>query len=156
MTLVGAGRIGRDDAHAYSLPLPPSLATRTVERRVRTTLAWFSPVNPRHRFYRRAALKLEPGDHLQAFGDRDDVDQYGARRGTVQHDVLTGTQAVPYAPGSSAELVVSCRADAGALEALVPYAVIVTVETPINAQLPIYEEVRQALRVPVSVRAPRR
>jgi hypothetical protein len=33
-----------------------------------------------------------------------------------------------------------------------PYALIATLEVPQELQLPIYEEVRQALRVPVTVR----
>jgi hypothetical protein len=51
------------------------------------------------------------------------------------------------------ELTVSCRADAGALESVVPYALIATLEVPQELRLPIYEEVRQALRLPVAVRA---
>jgi hypothetical protein len=155
VTVLTAGRISKDDAHTYRFPLPPSLASRTDRRRVSLTLAWLTPINPRHRYYRRAALKLEPGGPTELLGARTDMDLYGARRGTVQHEVLVGDRAVPYAPGTALELVVSCRADAGALESQVPYAVIATVEVPAQARLPIYEEVRQALRVPVAVRAAR-
>lgn len=155
VTVLAADRIGADDAHAYRFPLPPSLATRTDRRRVSLTLAWLTPINPRHRYYRRAALKLEPGGPTDLLGDRTDTDAYGARRGTVQHEVLVGDRAVPYAAGSAIELIVSCRAEAGALETDVPYAIMATVEVPAQAGLPIYEEVRQALRVPVAVRAAR-
>ena len=77
----------------------------------------------------------------------------GTRRGTLQHEMLEGENAVPYAPGAAIELTVSCRADAGALEVPVPYAVIASVEVPAATGLPVYEEVRQALQVPVGVRA---
>jgi hypothetical protein len=154
-TVITAGRIGADEARAYRFPLPPSLAARTDRRRVTLTLAWLTPINPRHRNYRRAALKLEPAGPTDVLGDRSDADLYGARRGTVQHEVLVGERAVPYAPGSAIELVVSCRADAGALEAQVPFALMASVEVAPQAGLPIYEEVRQALRVPVAVRAAR-
>ncbi|MGE3795517.1 MAG: hypothetical protein AB7I38_16550 [Dehalococcoidia bacterium] len=153
VTVLGAGRIGKDDAHAYRFPLPPSLASRTDRRRVSLTLAWLTPINPRHRHYRRAALKLEPSGPTEVLGDRTDADMYGARRGTLQHEVLVGDRAVPYAPGSAVELVVSCREDAGPLATDVPYAIMASVEVPAQAGLPIYEEVRQALRVPVAVRA---
>jgi len=155
VTVLAAGRIGKNDARAYRFPLPPSLASRTDRRRVSLTLAWLTPINARHRYYRRAALKLEPGGPTEVLGERTDADVYGARRGTVQHEVLVGDRAVPYAPGSAIELVVSCRADAGALESQVPYALVATVEVPAQAGLAIYEEVRQALRVPVTVRAAR-
>lgn len=155
VTVIGGGRIGKDDAHSYRFPLPASLASRTDRRRVTLTLAWLTPINPAHRFYRRAALKLEPGGTTDLMGTRTDTDQYGARRGTAQHDVLVGDRAVPYAPGAALELVISCRADAGALETQVPYAVFGSVEVPPRAGIPVYEEVRQALRVPVAVRARR-
>jgi hypothetical protein len=154
-TTLAAGRIGQDRAHSYRFPLPPSLASRTDRRRISLTLAWLTPINPRHRNYRRAALKLDPLAPGHFLGDRTDAGMYDARRGTAQHEVLLGERAVPYAPGAALELVVSCRADAGALEIEVPYAVIATVEVPEEIELPIYEEVRQALRVPVAVRAGR-
>jgi hypothetical protein len=59
---------------------------------------------------------------------------------------------VPYAPTKKIELVVSCRADAGGLTDAVPYALIVTIEVAEGVLLPIYEQVRQGLRVPVAVR----
>jgi hypothetical protein len=49
---------------------------------------------------------------------------------------------------------VSCRADAGALDEAVPYALIATLEVPAAVGLPIYEEVRQALQVPVQTPVP--
>jgi hypothetical protein len=151
-TVFAVGRIAKDHAHAYSFPLPPSLAAVTAERRVTLTLAWLTPINPSHRAYRRAALALEPrGDERAVFGQGTEITQRAGRRGTLQHEVLEGTRAVPYAPGASVELVVSCRADAGALDDEVPYAVLVTVEVPLTLGLPIYEEIRQALRVPVRV-----
>jgi len=155
VTVLAAGHIGKDDARAYRFPLPPSLASRTDRRRVSLTLAWLTPINPRHRYYRRAALKLEPRGATDVLGARTDADLYSARRGTVQHEVLVGERAVPYAPGSAIELLISCRADAGALESQVPYALIATVEVPAQAGLPIYEEVRHALKIPVAVRAAR-
>jgi Subtilase family len=152
-TVIAAGRITDDEAHVYRFPLPPSLNARAEHRRVTLTLAWLTPINPFHRAYRRAALTIEPLGFKDLLGDRADASMYGARRGTVQHEVLEGRRAVPYAPGSALELAVSCRADAGTLDEAVPYAVIVTLEVPQAVALPIYEEIRQALRVPVAVRA---
>lgn len=155
VTVFATNRVRADDAHSYSFPLPASLASRTERRRVTLTLAWLTPTNPRHRRYRRAALRVEPRGLQTVFGSRTEVDINAARRGTVQHEVMIGEQAVPFAPGSAIKLVVSCRADAGVLESDVPYALLLTVEVPATARLPIYEEVRQALRVPVTVRAGR-
>jgi len=152
VTALNAGRIADGEAHVYRLPLPPSLAGTTARRRLTLTLAWLTPINPEHRAYRRAALSLEPGSGPKLVTDRSDLTTRPSRRGTLQHERLEGNAAVPFAPGSAIELTVSCRADAGALESAVPYAIIATLEAPQELQLPIYEEVRQALRVPVAVR----
>jgi hypothetical protein len=152
VTGLAAGRIGDGDAHVYRLPFPASLAATTAPRRLTLTLAWLTPINPEHRAYRRAALALEPGAGPRLVTDRADVTTWPSRRGTLQHEQFEGSAAVPFAPGSALELTVSCRADAGALESAVPYAVIATLEAPQELRLPIYEEVRQALRVPVAVR----
>ena len=153
VTALAAGYIADGQAHAYRLPLPPSLAATTAERRLTLTLACLTPINPEHRAYRRAALTIEPSDGPKLVTDRSDVTSYPSRRGTLEHVRLAGSRALPFAPGSALELTVSCRADAGPLTVSVPYAVVVTLEVPQELRLPIYEEVRQALRVPIDVRA---
>lgn len=153
VTALAAALISDGEAHVYRLPLPPSLGSTTAERRLTSTLAWLTPINPEHRAYRRAALILERSDGPQLASDRSDVSNYPSRRGTLQHETLTGDRAIPLAPGSALELTISCRADAGPLTTAVPYAVIITLEVPTQLRLPIYEEVRQALRVPIAVRA---
>jgi hypothetical protein len=153
VTALAAGTIATDQAHTFRFPLPPSLAAQAVHRRLTLTLAWLTPVNPQHRAYRRAALAVLPTG-VELIDQRLDVDLNGTRRGTLQHNVLEGARAVPYARGATIELAVSCRADAGALDEAVPYALIATLEVPAAVGLPIYEEVRQALQVPVQTPVP--
>jgi hypothetical protein len=147
-TVFAVGWIAGGEAHAYTFPLPPSLAGSTTDRRVSFTLAWLTPINPRHRAYRRAALTLEAkGDAVELLGSRTEATIYAARRGTLQHEVLVGDRAVPFGDGSSLDLVVSCRADAGVLVDEVPYALLATVEVPEDVGISLYEEIRAALRV---------
>lgn len=158
ITVVAAGSISEGDGHAYKFPLPPSLSSQAVRRRVTLTLAWLTPINPFHRAYRRAALTLDPGGFEnvgELIGDRVEAVKDSCRRGTVQHEVHEGSHATPYARGSELELVASCRAAAGALEQSVPYAALVTIEVPEQLGLPIYQEVRQGLRPQVSAPRPR-
>jgi hypothetical protein len=155
ITALYAAEILEGDAHRYTFPLPPSLAGSTVERRLSFTLAWLTPVNASHRNYRRAALKVEPGNPSHIFGDREEADATAARRGTLQHEVLAGDSAVPYVDGTTADFVISCRADAGDLEPAVPYAFVVSLEVPIETHLPIYPEIRERLAVRVPVRPQR-
>ncbi|HEY6763117.1 MAG TPA: S8 family peptidase [Baekduia sp.] len=154
VTALGAARIGADAAHAYRFPLPSALASSRHRRRITVTLAWLTPINADHRAYRRAHLIAEPGGMPTHLVDRIDVVQHAARRGTVQHDVLEGGQAVPYAPGAAIEFVVSCRADAGELTVDVPYAVLVTLEAPQELRLPIYQQVQLGMQVAVPVPVP--
>lgn len=151
VTAVAANSIEADDAHAYRFPLPPGLSTLTARRRLTLTLAWQTPINPDHRNYRRAALKLEPMHMPSHLTELADVGQYSARRGTVQHVVREGQRAVPFGDGAAIELLVSCRADAGELVGAVPYALFVTLEVAPAAGVAVYQEVRQKLQVPVAV-----
>lgn len=151
--LIQAGRLSVDDTHSYDLPLPPSLAGVTAERRLTLTLAWLTPINPRHRAYRTAALDLMYVAGRDAtFGERQEVDNQAAGRGTLQHEVLMSRRAVPYGPGETTTLEVACRATAGELAEEIPYALLVTIETPAALALPIYDEVRQAIAARVPVR----
>lgn len=152
ITALYAEDIEEGDAHQYVLPLPPALAASTVERRLTITLAWLSPINPRHRNYRRAALALDPDNPGRVFGGREEADKNAARRGTLQHETLRGRRAVPFEDGDTVRFIVSCRADAGSLETPVPYALVVTLAVPIAENVPIYQEVRQRLLVRVPVR----
>lgn len=149
-TVFAVGWIGDGAAHSYTFPLPTSLSASTVERRVTLSLAWLTPINPVHRSYRRAALEFEAqGENRDLFGARTDATMRGARRGTLQHEVLMGQRAVPYGANASLEFVVSCRADAGTLDGEVPYAVLATVEVPEAVGIALYEEIRVGLRVPI-------
>lgn len=150
--LVQAGRLGVDQTHSYDLPLPPSLAGVTVERRLTLTLAWLTPINPRHRAYRMAALDLNyVAGRDAAFGERQDVDNKAAGRGTLQHEMLMSRRAVPYERDETTTLEVACRATAGDVADEIPYAVLVTIETPAALALPIFDEVRQAIGIRVAV-----
>ena len=126
---------GVDDTHTYDLPLPPSLSSSRIERRLTLTLAWLTPTNPRHRGYRRAALSLGYATGSSAtFGNRQEVDSHAAGRGTLQHEVLISRRAVPFGPGEITALEVSCRAAAGELIDSVPYALLATIETPVESR----------------------
>jgi Subtilase family len=158
VTVLAASSIEKDAAHTYRFPLPASLSSQAAHRRVTLTLAWISPINPSHRAYRRSALKLEPagvGDLDNLLGDRIGATMHGTRRGTLQHEVREGDQAVPFAPGTELQLVISCRASAGALDQSTPYAAMVTIEVPESLGLPIYQDVRQALKPQIPAPRPR-
>jgi hypothetical protein len=155
--LLGWDTISADDAHEYTLPLPPSLAAQRFKRRLTVTLAWMTPINLRHRAYRQAALALElPAPMLkESLGvGTSDADRNESARGTTQHMVFEGEDAVAFANGDGLKLTVNCRSDAGKCETPIRYALAVTLEIADPVIVDIYTEIRNRIRprtrVPVS------
>ena len=146
VTVLGGGELRRDESHIHRVPLPPSLSGVRGYRRLTITLAWLSPVNPRHQAWRRADLWFAPPkDPLQV--NRQQADWQAVQRGTLQHEILEGDEAGVYVDGASLEIQVSCRASAGALEDEIPYALAVTLEIAEELGIDIYDEVRSIVQV---------
>ena len=160
-TLLGFGRLAADQAHIYKLPLPPSLAGQAVQRKLTITLSWFSPINPKHNLYRRAALWFAPKEGrvtgtfeqlLQV--DRAEADSRAVRRGTLQHEIFQGSRATAFTDGTDLEIQVNCKADAGELEEEVPYAIAISLEVPAAINIPIYQEVQTRIEIQARARVP--
>ncbi len=149
-TLIQCGVIKDGDSHVYKFTLPESLSAKSNFRRLIITLSWFSPINPKNSTYRKAYLYYEPktkkkkGNHL-AIQDRE-LHWQMVKKGTVQHEVLSGSLASPYATGTNLEIVVECKAQAGASVVEVPYGLVVTLDVP-DSKLPIYDEVKSGLEL---------
>ena len=151
-TLLGCGTLSADEAHDYTVPLPPSLASQRTYRRLTITVGWLSPINPSNRKYRRAAIWFSRPGNLDLLGVHGrDVDWQAARRGTVQQQVYDGEVASTFVDGNSLNVQVNCRADAEPLDERVRYAIAVTIEVAEGVAIPIYEEIRERIRVPVPV-----
>lgn len=106
------GDIGENESRTLAFPLPDGLQARGIKR-ISATLAWLSPVNWRHRQYRRAALEFSQptgftnlGTALGAIGDRP-------KRGTLQHVEWEVAKAIGVGQGSDLELTVNCKGQAG-------------------------------------------
>jgi hypothetical protein len=149
VTALYAARLG-DGTHEYVLPLPPCLSGRADWRRITVTLAWITPVNPSHRGYRRAKLSVDAKGSLGVADKRQEASNQGVVRGTVQHEVLEGTDAVPFADGDTLAFTVVGSPGAGAFDDTVPYAFVVTLETREGVGLPIHAEVTTRLRARVA------
>lgn len=144
-TLIYSNVIEAETAQDYFFPLPPSLAAKTINRRLVVTVVWFSPVNHGHKDYRGAQLWASP-----AYGDinLDEFDYYPShlKNGTVFHDVRKGNRASAFTEGDRLAIRINCYGRAGIKKLKVPYVVIATLDTP-GMALPVYEEVREALRI---------
>ena len=147
VTVLGGGLLREDQSRVHRIPLPPSLSGWRGHRRLTISLAWTSPVNPRHRNWRRAQLWFSPPKEDLGV-ERTQADWQTVQRGTVQHEVLEGESSGEFVAGANLEIQVSCRADAGALEDEVPYALVTTIEVTSDLWVSnIYDEVRSALQI---------
>jgi hypothetical protein len=146
VTVISAGHIDEDKGHIYHLPLPPSLSGLIGLRKLTVSLAWLTPVNAQHRDYRRAALwvsELDSDRELRI--KRAYVDWQSALRGTIQHEIFEGREAIPLVDGDAVRIKVNCRADAGPLGISIPYALVVTFETSDELRVPVYTEVAERI-----------
>lgn len=153
-TIVCAGTIGANEQRVVAVPLPSGLQ-QTGVKRLTATLAWLSPVNWRHRQYRRAALSFAKPTGLTELGKALDVQAEATKRGTVQHAVWEVNRAVPYGRGDEFELTVQCREQAGGLNGEpVNFAVAISLWVAPELEVAVYQEVREQLaaRVGVGVR----
>ncbi len=149
-TVLGVGSLSAEEGHLFRMPLPDSLAGVQAWKRLVVTLAWFTPVNPRHRAYRQAHLWFnKPQYELQI--DRRDCHWQTTQRGTVQHEIFEGEGADFFSTGDNIEIQVNCREDAGGLTEPVPYTLALTMETAPELRLPIYEQIRERIHIPVRI-----
>lgn len=161
-TALSGGSLTSDQSHIHEFPLPPSLSGVRGLKTLKITLAWISPVNPRHQSWRRAHLWFHPDAHRPPKSNepftalrlkRQQADSRAAQRGTLQHEVLEGHQAAAFVDGDTLSIQVSCRPDAGVLDEEITYALISTLEVAEEIGIDIYDEIRvrvQAASVRVS------
>jgi len=147
-TLVGYGNLVPDHAHHYRIPLPEALRGVTVPRELAITVAWFTPVRAGHQSYRTVKLEADAVRVTEAFGVKRFKDQPAdpsVKKGTVFHELFFGERAVPYIDDGHLSVRVWCKDDAGNEGNAVRYAIAITIVA--GTPLPIYEQVRERLRV---------
>lgn len=148
-TLLGWGYLGKDSAHSYRFPMPPSLSARKIQKRLVITLAWLTPINPTHKDYRKASMWFSVNSDSIGVG-RENLDQDSAKRGTVLHQILNGEKA--RALPDDLEIKVNCKEDAAGLVEKIPYGLAVTLEVAEGTAIPIYNEVQTRIRPRVPIK----
>ena len=152
VTVLGFGELGDGEGAEFIFPLPPSLESVTEKRRLTITLAWLTPVNSSRQNYRVSHLWFNPKSTNTIAPERTNADYRATQRGTVQHEVLEGNKAVTFQEGESIVIKINCRKDAGEIVEPIRYGLAVTLEVAEEVNIPIYQEVRERLTIPVPVR----
>jgi hypothetical protein len=150
--LLGWDSLSDGEAHEYGVPLPPSLSGKRVKRRLTVTLAWLSPLNPRHKEYRKAEMWYSFNKDMLAL-EKKDLDFDGSKRGTMQHQVFEGETARAYSDGDELKIKVNCAKDAGKLTETIPYALAVTLEIADPIDMKIYQEIRDRVHAKIRIGA---
>lgn len=152
-TVLGCGLLKRDEVHEYELPQPIELSGSREGRRLTITLAWLTPVNPRHRAYRMAKLNFTPPLAELALS-RQQADWQQVQNGTVQHEILEGEAARAFEDGDVLRIRISAQGDSQqAFDEEIPYGLVVSLEVGEASSLPIYQRVQEKLGVAVRANA---
>lgn len=152
-TLLGYGTVEPNSALLYRVPLPSDLNGMRAFRALTVTLAWFSPINPRHQGYRKAAMDVSSGsdDKYWLVSERNAYQptDKAVGRGTIFHERRCGERAAAFVDDGDLLLRVSCRTPAGDLDENVPYAMAVSFEVGIESGIQVYDQIRNRLAVPI-------
>ncbi|MDQ3150923.1 MAG: S8 family peptidase [Actinomycetota bacterium] len=152
--LIFIGSLGAVEEQELLLPLPDGLSVRETKR-IDATLAWLSPVNWRHRQYRRAAISfVKPAGAIPTLGTPHGLNADTATRGatTVQHQTWETQSAFAAGQGSNLAVRVKCYEQAGGLNGeTVDYAVALSLWVAPTINVDVYTQVRDQIqtRVPI-------
>lgn len=149
-TVIGVGELNDEGAHVYSFPLPPSLSPHRVKRRLTITLAWMTPISSISYKYRRAKLWFEPSNNEIA-RNRIYYNDKAVKRGTLQHEIFEGDDARAFVDGDNIKIKVNCTKEASSFEDAIKYALIVSLEVAEGLNYPIYQEVKDRIRIPIPI-----
>ena len=157
-TVIGFSEIGTDEMHEYRFPVPEEFGGQKTFRRMVVTLAWFSPINPRHRYLREAKLEIQPDENWASTPlklNRTDSDHHQVKRGTVQHEIIEGkNQLAAFQQDEEIVLQITCKKDATEnLEESIPYGLAVTLEAAEESGIPVYEKIRERITTQIEVSA---
>ena len=143
-TAIGCGHIQKQQRHRFIFPLPIGSSIQSYLR-LTVTLAWLTPINPRHVSLRRAKLFFENNRLTSAKKyKRQESDWHQVRKGTVQHEIFELNK--DDFQGDSLDIFVQCAAGAGTLDDEIPYGLAVTLEIAEQEALDLYQVVRENIR----------
>ncbi|ACV79005.1 S8 family peptidase [Nakamurella multipartita] len=153
--LLFLGQIGPATEQELTIPLPDGLSVREAKR-IDATLAWLSPVNWRHRQYRRAALSfVKPEGPVPDFGAASGISADASKAGaaTVQHLRWDIEKAWASGQGSAITIRVKCYEQAGGLFGeLIDYAAVASIWVSPTIGVDVYSQVFDQIRSLVRIR----
>lgn len=157
VTAIGFGSLKNSKAHDYRFPFPVDLHGGIFHRRLVVTLASFTPTAVDRQEYRKAQVwfTLEGDSTKRLVAQRENTDWQAVLRGTLQHEIFSGSAPIPWDTNDEIHIKVNCRqgTTTGAIGAEVPYALLITAEIAEPIVGDLYAAVASRIRGRVNVMA---
>lgn len=148
------GSIGANEEQELLFPLPDGLNVRETKR-IEATLAWLTPVNWRHRQYRKAALSfVKPEGAIPKLGTPTGLSSDATKRGatTLQRQSWELQSTFASGQGSNMKVRVKCYEQAGGLLGeRVDFAVALSLWVAPALNVDVYSQVRAQVRARVPI-----
>lgn len=143
--LIGAGGLKNKKRATFRFPLPPSLSSAAVWRRLTLTLSWLSPIMAGTNQDRVAQLTMSsPQNSLRL--ESPQAYRYANGIGTVIHQVFESTRAAGYSEDDYLSIDVDCKAKVGRILSPVLFGIAATLEVQQSIMIDIHQEVEDRLR----------
>ena len=143
--LIGTGSLGDKMRATFRFPLPPSLSSPAIWRRLTLTLCWLTPIVAGTNHYRVAQLTMsKPREILRL--EAPQAYHHFNGNGTVIHEVFEGSKAAGYAHDEYLPIHIDCRVRVGKLKKAVMFGLAASLEVHQGIMMDIHQEVRDRLR----------
>lgn len=151
VTLIGLGELAPDEAHLYKLPLPFNFSVEKIKRKLTVTMSYFSPTDSTKQKYRGTQLWFEVNGVDTLKMARQNSDWQGVRKGTLQHEIFCGENAVVWDESDCLTIKVNCKDDAIKMRNKVQYSIFVTFEVADGIDLDVYSKVENMIKPSITI-----
>lgn len=141
VTLIGSGKLKKDEGHIFTLPLPVDISSKVIKRRLIVTLAYFSPIEANRQAYRGAKIWFNIIGNSQLANNRENTEWQAVQKGTLQHEIFEGEKALVWDEEKEIRIKVNCKEDAGKIKIPIPYCIFVTFEVAEEYNIDVYDKV---------------
>lgn len=153
VTLIGVGELAPDEAHIYKLPLPFNFSAQKIKRKLTITLSYLTPTVPTKQKYRGTQIWFEVDKTTELKMTRLNSDWQAVRKGTLQHEIFSGENAVVWDEDNEIIIKVNCKDDAIKTKDKLPYAMFVTFEVAEGVNLDVYTKIANRIKTIVAVKS---
>ncbi len=147
ITFIGCGKISSGQSNVYTIPIPIEFSKRRMIRKLTVTLAYFTPINASNQKYRGGQIWFDVNNNALVT-KRINTDNNIVKRGTVQHEIFYGDNAVAWDENDNIEIQVNCDEDATKDFGTLPYAITVSFE--VLEDIEVYDKIIEKIKLEIT------